>query len=109
MKPLEFNTLNSLNQNDQMKELASQAQSSIKAMQVDVPQVGIPNHVVLPVFQKKEECQYVLALNGEQKGPFTIAQLNEMLRQGTITVESLVWRSGMSNWLMIKDCPDIIK
>lgn len=109
MKPLDFNTLNTLNQNDPVKDLAKQAQSSIKAMQVDVPQVGIPAHVVLPVFQKKEENQYVLAINGEQKGPFSVSQLNEMMRQGSITVESLVWRSGMADWLMIKDCPDIIK
>ena len=109
MEPLDFNTLNNLNQTDPMKDLAKQAQESIKAMQVDVPQVGISGHVVLPIFQKKEENQYILALNGEPIGPFTISQLNGMMRQGTITVESLIWRSGMSEWKMIKDCPDIIK
>lgn len=110
MKPLEFNTLDTLNQNAPADKLAMQARRSINAMQVDVPQVGIPAHVVLPIFQKKkEENQYVLAVNGEQKGPFSVSQLNEMMRQGTVTVESYVWRSGMTDWLMIKDCPDIIK
>ncbi|MGN1046383.1 MAG: DUF4339 domain-containing protein [Candidatus Cryptobacteroides sp.] len=109
MKPLDFNTLNTLNQSDPSAELMRQAQNSIKAMQVDVPQVGIPSHVVLPIFQGKDENQYVLAVGQEQKGPYTVSQLNQMLREGSITVESFVWRSGMSEWKMIKDCPDIIK
>lgn len=109
MKPLEFNTLNNTNQSDPMKDLMQQAKSSIKAMQVDIPQVGIPSHVVLPVFQNKQEQEYVLAINGEQKGPFSVSKLHEMMRSGEITVESYVWRSGMSEWKMIKDCPDIIK
>lgn len=109
MKPLEFNTLNSMNHNDPMKDLMQQAQSSIKSMQVDVPQVGIPNHVVLPVFQNKQENEYVLAVNGQQTGPYSVTELNEMMRTGKISVESYVWRSGMSEWKMIKDCPDIIK
>ncbi|MGN0188894.1 MAG: DUF4339 domain-containing protein [Candidatus Cryptobacteroides sp.] len=109
MKPLDFNTMNTLNQSDPTAELMRQAQESIKAMQVDVPQVGIPSHVVLPVFKDKQENSYVLAVGQEQKGPYTVSALNEMLRAGTITVESFVWRSGMSEWKMIKDCPDIIK
>ena len=50
MKPLEFNTLNNLNDYDPVKDLASQTRSGIKSMQVDVADVGIPSHVVLPVF-----------------------------------------------------------
>ena len=109
MKSLDFNTLKTLNQSDPMKELVQQTQSGIKAMQVEVPQVGIPSHVVLPVFQNRKEYEYVLAVNGEQRGPFTVSKLNEMMRIGEITIESYVWRSGMSEWKMIKDCPDIIK
>ena len=109
MKPLDFNTLNTLNQSNPAEQLMQQAQQSIKSMQVDVPQVGMPPHVVLPIFQGKEENQYVLAVGKEQKGPYTVSQLNQMLREGSVTVESYVWRSGMSEWKMIKDCPDIIK
>lgn len=109
MKPLDFNTLDKLNQSDPAKELTRQAQESIKAMQVDVPQVGIPSHVVLPVFQKADHNQYVVTIDGAAQGPFTIQQLNEMIRQRVITPESYVWRSGMSDWRMIKECQDILK
>ncbi len=109
MKPLDFNTLDKLNQSDPAKELVRQAQDSIKAMQVDVPQVVVPSHVVLPVFQKTDQNQYVVAIDGAAQGPYTIQQLNEMLRQGSISVESYVWRSGMSDWRMIKDCNGIVR
>ena len=57
MRQLDFNTLDKLVASDQWKALADQATESIKAMQTDVPQFGIQPHVVLPVFQKKEETQ----------------------------------------------------
>ena len=89
------------------KELASQTQESIKAMQVPVPQVGIPSHVVLPVFQKQEDAQYVLALGNEQKGPYSISQLREFLKADIISPEFYVWTQGWPEWKKIKDCPQI--
>jgi len=55
MKPLDFNTLDQMTDNAKIEELAEQAKYNIKKMQVDVPQIEIPGHVVLPVFQKKDE------------------------------------------------------
>ena len=37
--------------------------------------------------------------NGQQKGPVTQDQLDELARQGTIKADSLVWTDGMANWL----------
>ncbi len=37
--------------------------------------------------------------NGQQKGPVTQDQLDELARQGTIKADSLVWTNGMANWL----------
>ena len=71
--------------------------------------VGIPSHVVLPVFERDRAGDYVVAVDGHPTGPYTVTRLNEMMREGIITAESYVWRSGMSDWLRIKDCPDIIK
>lgn len=108
MKPLEFNTLDNNLQSDPWKELTRQAQESIKSMQGPVPQVGLPDHVVLPIIEKKESVQYVLALNNEQKGPFTASQLREYLKSGLITDEAYVWTTGWPQWRMIKECPQII-
>lgn len=37
--------------------------------------------------------------NGQQKGPVTQDQLDELARQGVIKADTLVWTDGMANWL----------
>ena len=36
--------------------------------------------------------------NGAQAGPVDDAQLDDLVRAGTVAPESLVWREGMANW-----------
>ncbi len=108
MKQLDFNTMNNLADSDVWEKMTEKAQKSIKSMQVPVPQVGIPSHVVLPVFQKQEEIQYAIALNGEPKGPFTSEQLRKMLKNEEVSPETYVWTSGWPSWKMLKDCPQIM-
>src|SRR5579862_1806316 len=43
------------------------------------------------------EWHYVNA-NGEQAGPVDDAGLNELLKSGQVTQETLVWRDGMPDW-----------
>lgn len=107
MRPLEFNTLDNLADNNKLHEIVSQAQESIKEMQIEVPQYDIPNHVVLPIIQNKENIQYVIAINGEPHGPFTIEQIKKLLLQREITEETYIWTQGWSNWHKIKDCPQL--
>lgn len=108
MRQLDFNTLDKLVASDQWQALASQAKSSIKAMQTEVPQFGIQPHVVLPVFQNKEQEQYVLAAGNEQRGPFTLAQIQDLLKAEAITPDFYIWTQGWPEWKFIKDCPHII-
>lgn len=108
MKPLDFNTLDRLVASDQWQALAGQALDSIRQMQTAVPQIGIQPHVVLPVFQKKETAQYVVAANGEQRGPFSLEQIKMLLKEGAISPDYYIWTQGMSEWKYIKDCPAVI-
>ena len=108
MRQLDFNTLDRLVASDQWQTLANQAKSSIKAMQTDVPQFGIQPHVVLPVFQNKEQEQYVLAAGTERRGPFTLAQVRDLLKANAITPDFYIWTQGWPEWKFIKDCPHII-
>ncbi len=108
MRQLDFNTLDKLVASDQWKALAAQAVESIRQMQTEVPQFGIQPHVVLPVFQKKEETQYVLAAGTEQRGPFTLAQVQELLKAEAISPDFYIWTQGWPEWKFIKDCPHII-
>jgi hypothetical protein len=107
MRQLDFNTLDRLVASDQWKALSSQAIESIRQMQTEVPQFGIQPHVVLPVFQKKEQTQYVLATNGEQRGPFSLEQVKQLLKADAITPYFYVWTQGWPEWKFIKDCPEL--
>ncbi len=41
---------------------------------------------------------YHVAVNGQPTGPFDLATLTQMAAQGTLTKQSLVWKSGMASW-----------
>src|SRR5690242_7201802 len=42
--------------------------------------------------------QWFYAEGNQQRGPVSDEQLEELVRLGKLTSESLVWREGMSNW-----------
>jgi hypothetical protein len=105
MKQMDFNTMDNLAGSDTWKELAEKAQESIKGMQTPIPEIEVPSHVVLPIFQKQEDKQYVLAFGNEQKGPFSASQIKELLKAGTISSEFYVWAQGWQEWKKIMECP----
>lgn len=41
---------------------------------------------------------YYVAVNGEATGPFDLNTLSQMIVQGTLTKDTLVWKQGMDNW-----------
>lgn len=45
-----------------------------------------------------EQPDIYLMILGERKGPFTMAQVKEMLSTKQITKATLMWRTGMSEW-----------
>jgi hypothetical protein len=42
--------------------------------------------------------QYMVYVNGQQTGPFSIPQLQQMVAAGTLTKQTYVWKNGMANW-----------
>lgn len=42
--------------------------------------------------------QYFVAVNGQQSGPFTIPQMQQLVQQGQISGSTLVWKQGMAQW-----------
>ena len=42
--------------------------------------------------------QYMIYDNGQQSGPFTIPQLQQMVASGSLTKQTYVWKNGMANW-----------
>jgi hypothetical protein len=48
-----------------------------------------------------------VAENGETKGPFSEAQLQQMLAEGAFGRDTLVWTSGQDGWKKAGDVPGL--
>lgn len=41
---------------------------------------------------------YFVVIGGKSEGPMTIAALGDLVAQGRVTGQSLIWKEGMANW-----------
>lgn len=48
--------------------------------------------------QQSEKSAYMLVLNGQQAGPYDMAQLQQLARDGVLTGDTYAWKQGMANW-----------
>lgn len=56
--------------------------------------------------------EYYVAVDGKQAGPFDLATLIKMYKEGTFTEDSLVWKEGMKKWASagtVKDLATVFK
>ena len=51
--------------------------------------------------------QYMLAINGQQAGPYTLAVVQQYLTSGQINQLTLVWRQGLTAWLPLWQVPEL--
>lgn len=40
-----------------------------------------------------------LAINGEQYGPYSVAQISQYIKEGRVQADTMVWTEGMADWL----------
>jgi membrane protease subunit (stomatin/prohibitin family) len=52
-------------------------------------------------------AQFFVAVNGQQQGPYTLTVLQQMVQQGTLTRDSLVWRQGLAAWVKAGDASEL--
>ena len=57
------------------------------------PQQAAPTPPPMP-----QQTTYHVAVGGVQQGPFPVSQLQQMIQQGQLTPETLVWTAGMPAW-----------
>ena len=60
-----------------------------------MPQMGGMQSMNVAV---QPQVSYMLAINGQQAGPFGWAQLQQLVQQGQLTQQTYVWTQGMANW-----------
>ncbi len=51
--------------------------------------------------------QFFVAVNGQQQGPFTQQNLQQMVQQGSLTRDTLVWKQGMPAWTKAADVSEL--
>jgi membrane protease subunit (stomatin/prohibitin family) len=54
-----------------------------------------------------QQAAYFYAVNGQQAGPATIAELTRLYASKTITADSLVWKQGMPNWAALNTVAEL--
>lgn len=52
--------------------------------------------------------QYYVAINGQQSGPYNMAQLKQLVHTGQFTSNTYVWKQGMSGWELASKVPELI-
>lgn len=52
-------------------------------------------------------ASYMLAVNGQQYGPYNMQQMQQMVTSGQLTAQTLVWCQGMAAWEPASNRPDL--
>jgi predicted Zn finger-like uncharacterized protein len=61
-----------------------------------------------PAFDAGGDAIWHVVISGEQSGPYSPAQLGEMLTAGHVDWEAYVWAEGFDNWCAMRDVPDLV-
>ena len=75
---------------------------------------GMMNQMGLNINQNQQNppplptsVSYFIVLNGQQAGPFSIAELTQLVSNSQLTKETHVWKAGMGNWEKAESVPDL--
>ena len=60
--------------------------------------VGLRGENVAGMKTQSDRQHWFVLLNGKRHGPFTYAELTKAAREGLITAETNIWRSGWQKW-----------
>ena len=85
----------------------SVAQQMVNSMNKTMQQMYVPG-VQNPVTQPSSPLIY-LAIEGSQAGPFSEAEVSQLIQDHKITKDSLAWMPGMREWQSIDKIPAIMR
>jgi len=60
-----------------------------------------------PSTSSTSEKTYMVGVNGQQAGPYTITQLRQFVATGEFTPQVLVWSQGFANWDLAGNVPEL--
>ena len=77
------------------QQMAGMMFGGMNAMQQPMQQPQAPQMAPPPM---PGAASYMLAVNGQQYGPYNMQQLQQMVTSGQLTAQTLVWCQGMATW-----------
>lgn len=89
----------------QMVNTMNQAMNSMQVAGVNAGTTGQAQIASAPLVVN----QWYAVVNDCQAGPLNTAELTKLIDAGTILDNTLMWRPGMSGWLMACNIPEINK
>ena len=90
------------------QQMASMMSGGMNAMQQTMQQPQMQQqapHMTPPPIPGN--VSYMLAINGQQYGPYNMQQLQQMVISGQLTAQTLVWCQGMAAWEPACNRPDL--
>lgn len=55
------------------------------------------------------DLQFMIAVNGQQAGPYNMQQLQQLVQQGQLNAQTLVWRQGMAQWVQAGQVAELLQ
>ena len=86
------------------QQMAGMMNTNMNAMQQAMQQPTSSPIVPPPI---PGAISYMLAVNGQQYGPYNMQQLQQMATTGQLTMNTLVWCQGMAAWEPAVNRPDL--
>ncbi|MBQ3027235.1 MAG: SPFH domain-containing protein, partial [Alistipes sp.] len=80
-------------------QMAGMMNSFGQQAQPQQPQQAPPMPGGAPVPPSMPSVQYMVAINGQQYGPYNMQQMQQMAQSGQINAQVLVWAQGMPQWI----------
>ena len=87
------------------QQMAGMMNTNMNAMQQAMQQPTSSTIVPPPI---PGVVSYMLAVNGQQYGPYNMSQLQQMATTGQLTMNTLVWCQGMAAWEPAANRPDLV-
>ncbi len=47
-------------------------------------------------------------IGGDRQGPVALAEMRELVLEGSLGPDSWVWADGMSDWMLVRDVPALV-
>lgn len=90
----------------QMAGMMNQMGAAMGGQMQGVGAPGMPGQAVPPPFPQSAPT-WMLAVNGQQSGPYTVQQLQQLVQNGNLNQSTYAWRQGMANWELAGNIPEL--